>query len=240
MITNNQIKYIRGLYLKKNRVVEKCFVVEGEKSINELLSSSFKIIHLFATRDWLSKNNYEGANEVSVSDLSRISNLKSPNNVLAVVEKKEQIEKIGSGFTLVIDNIKDPGNMGTIIRICDWFDIRKIVCSENTVDIYNPKVVQASMGSLFRVNILYANLSKYLQTVTKPIYGAYMQGKDIKKMNFHQDAYLVIGNESNGISSNLSKFIDHKVTIKKNGEKTESLNVAVATSILLYELSNSF
>ncbi len=239
MITNNQIKYIRGLSLKKNRLAEQCFVVEGEKSINELIRSSFKIIDLFATKEWLSKNNYSGANEISVSELNRISNLKSPNNVLAIVEKKEQIKDIDSGITLIIDNIKDPGNMGTIIRICDWFDIRNIVCSENTVDIYNPKVVQASMGSLFRVNVRYTNLSKYLQAVKKPIYGSYMDGEDIRKMSFHKDSYMVIGNESNGISSNLSDFINHRVTIKKHTGKTESLNVAVATSILLYELSNS-
>ena len=151
MITKNQIKYIRGLSLKKNRMKNQCFIVEGEKSLSELLGSSFEVVELFALKDWINENKevFEKAQAVSSIELERISNLKSPNKVLAVVKmrKQETIQK-KLAVTLVLDDINDPGNLGTIIRMCDWFGVKQIICSENTVDIYNPKVVQSAMGSL--------------------------------------------------------------------------------------------
>lgn len=235
MITKNQIKYIRGLALKKNRVKEQCFVVEGEKSVAELLRSSFQIIDLFATKQWVAENNYDNANEVSVTELARISNLKSANNVLAVVKFNEEIKEKISGVTLVLDDINDPGNLGTIIRVCDWFGVEQIVCSKNTVDFYNPKVVQSTMGSLFRVSVLYTDLNKYLAKTTTPIYGAFMDGENIKSSNTNENIHLVMGNEANGISKEVEKYISKKVAIKNIGGNTESLNVAMATAILLYE-----
>lgn len=235
MITKNQIKYIRGLALKKNRVKEQCFVVEGEKSVAELLRSSFQIIDLFATKQWIAENNYDNANEVSVTELARISNLKSANNVLAVVKFNEEIKEKILGVTLVLDDINDPGNLGTIIRVCDWFGVEQIVCSKNTVDFYNPKVVQSTMGSLFRVSVLYTDLNKYLAKTTTPIYGAFMDGENIKSSNTNENIHLVMGNEANGISKEVEKYISKKVAIKNIGGNTESLNVAMATAILLYE-----
>jgi len=235
VITKNQIKYIRGLALKKNRVKEQCFVVEGEKSVTELLRSSFQIIDLFATKQWIAENNYDNANEVSVTELARISNLKSANNVLAVVKFNEEIKEKISGVTLVLDDINDPGNLGTIIRVCDWFGVEQIVCSKNTVDFYNPKVVQSTMGSLFRVSVLYTDLNKYLAKTTTPIYGAFMDGENIKSSNTNENIHLVMGNEANGISKEVEKYISKKVAIKNIGGNTESLNVAMATAILLYE-----
>ena len=241
MITKSKIKYIRGLSLKKNRIKEQCFIVEGTKSLYELLDSSFEVVELFALKDWINDNKEvsEKIQTVSFKELERISNLKSPNKVLAVVKMKEQkIIQQKSAVTLVLDDINDPGNLGTIIRMCDWFGVKQIICSENTVDIYNPKVVQATMGSLFRVNIVYTNLSTYLTKVTTLIYGAYMDGENIKNINVERNSHLVMGNEANGISSEVSKFLTDRVAIKNIGGITESLNVAVATSILLHEICN--
>ena len=238
MITKNQIKYIRGLAQKKNRIKEQCFVVEGEKSVAELLKSSFQIIDLFATKQWIAENNYAKANAISAAELTRISNLKSANNVLAVVRFSDEKQERSEGVTLVLDDVNDPGNLGTIIRMCDWFGVQQIVCSKNTVDIYNPKVVQSTMGSLFRVGVMYIDLSTYLTEVTTPIYGAFMDGENIKGISVNENAHLVMGNEANGISEDVEKYISKKVAIKNVGGNTESLNVAVATAILLHEFCN--
>ena len=135
----------------------------------------------------------------------------------------------------MLDDINDPGNLGTIIRVCDWFGVEQIVCSKNTVDFYNPKVVQSTMGSLFRVSVLYTDLNKYLAKTTTPIYGAFMDGENIKSSNTNENIHLVMGNEANGISKEVEKYISKKVAIKNIGGNTESLNVAMATAILLYE-----
>jgi len=238
MITKNQIKYIRGLSLKKNRIKEQCFVVEGEKCLAELLNSSFQVVELFALKDWIDENKsvFDKIQVVNPKELERISNLKSPNKVLAVVKMKEQeIIQQESAVTLVLDDINDPGNLGTIIRMCDWFGVKQIICSENTVDIYNPKVVQSTMGSLFRTHVRYTDLSTYLAKVTTPVYGAYMDGKNVKDIKVNHKTHLVIGNEANGISEKVERYISKKVAIKNIGGNTESLNVAVATSILLHE-----
>ena len=241
MIAKNQIKYIRGLSLKKNRIKEQCFVVEGEKCLVELLNSSFEVVELFALKDWIDENKavFDEIQVVSFKELKRISNLKSPNKVLAVVNmKKQEILQQESAVTLVLDDINNPGNLGTIIRMCDWFGVKQIICSKNTADIYSPKVVQSTMGSLFRTQITYADLSTYLAKVTTPIYGAYMDGENVKDIKINQKAHLVMGSEANGISEKVEKYISKKVAIRNIGDNTESLNVAVATSILLYEFCN--
>ena len=241
MISKNQIRYIRGLSLKKNRIKEQCFVVEGEKCLVELLNSSFEVVELFALKDWIDENKavFDEIQVVSFKELERISNLKSPNKVLAVVNmKKQEILQQESAVTLVLDDINNPGNLGTIIRMCDWFGVKQIICSKNTADIYSPKVVQSTMGSLFRTQITYADLSTYLAKVTTPIYGAYMDGENVKDIKINQKAHLVMGSEANGISEKVEKYISKKVAIRNIGDNTESLNVAVATSILLYEFCN--
>ena len=234
MITNNQIKYIRSLSLKKNRIKDQSFIVEGEKNILELLESGYQILKLFATHDWCEKRYNVDINRISNKDLSRISFLKSPNKVLAIV-KKPLLKKISNkGTTLVLDQITDPGNLGAIIRLSDWFNVQNIICSPNTVDCYNPKVVQATMGSIFRVNILYTDLVEYLSSIKQPIYGSFIEGNNLKSIKFPKNFHMILGNESKGISNDLIKFVAKKVTISPVTEKTDSLNVATATAIMLY------
>lgn len=237
MITKNQIKFIKGLSLKKNRLKSKLFIVEGEKNVNELLNSKFKIEHIYATKQFSEKNSSQNfaITFISNEDLSRISNLTSPNNVLAIVSIAEQQLESNTGITLVLDDVNDPGNLGTIIRMCDWFGVTQLICSKNTVDCYNSKVVQSAMGSLFRVNIKYLDLATYLSNIDTPIYGAYMNCADVKGQDLPKYSHLIMGNEANGISESISKYITNKVSIKNIGGNAESLNVAVATSILLHE-----
>ena len=237
MISKNQIKFIKSLSLKKNRVKAQLFVAEGEKIVNELLNSKFEIEHIYATKQFsgINSSDKSAVTVVSSEELSRISNLTSPNNVLAIVRVGQKELKNNTGITLVLDDVNDPGNLGTIIRICDWFGVTQLICSANTVDCYNPKVVQSAMGSLFRVNITYLDLTTYLANIDTPIYGAYMRGIDVKGQESPKQAHLIMGNEANGISESISKYITNKVSIKNIGKNTESLNVAVATSILLHE-----
>ena len=236
MVTKNQIKLIKALALKKNRIKHQLFVAEGVKIAEELLNSDYEIVSLFATRDWIARNTFDTVIQVSNAELSRISNQKSPDEVLMLVKiKKHQIID-DNGITLVLDDINNPGNLGTIIRMCDWFGVKQIICSKNTVDNYNPKVVQSAMGSVFRINVIYTDLTEYLSNVEKPIYGAYMDGNNVRDINFSKDLHLVMGNEANGISKEVSQYISGNVAIKNIGNSAESLNVAVATSILLHEI----
>ena len=232
MITKNQIKFIKSLSLKKKRIKEQLFIAEGEKVVSELLRSDFEIKNIYATKEWEVSN--DNITQISNAELQNISNLKSPNKVLAVVQFKNHKIIKHEGITLVLDEINDPGNLGTIIRICDWFGVKQIICSKNTVDIFNPKVVQSAMGSAFRVKVNYTDLENYLSDITTPIYGAFMDGKNIKEVKIPKSAHLVMGNEANGISAEINKLITDKVAIKNIGKSAESLNVAVATSILLH------
>ena len=240
MISKNQIKFIKSLSLKKNRVKAQLFVAEGEKIVNELLNSKFEIEHIYATKQFsgINSSDKSAVTVVSSEELSRISNLTSPNNVLAIVRVGQKELENNTGITLVLDDVNDPGNLGTIIRICDWFGVTQLICSANTVDCYNPKVVQSAMGSLFRVNITYLDLATYLDDIDTPIYGAYMNGVDVKGQEFPKQTHLIMGNEANGISESVSKYVSNKVSIKNIGKNAESLNVAVATSILLHEFSS--
>ena len=232
MITKNQIKFIKSLSLKKKRIKEQLFIAEGEKVVSELLRSDFEIKNIYATKEW--KVNNDNITQISNAELQRISNLKSPNKVLAVAQFKNHKITKHEGITLVLDEINDPGNLGTIIRMCDWFGVKQIICSKNTVDIFNPKVVQSAMGSAFRVKVNYTDLENYLSDITTPIYGAFMDGKNLKEVKIPKSAHLVMGNEANGISAEINKLITDKVAIKNIGKSAESLNVAVATSILLH------
>tara|TARA_Y100000746_G_C15355339_1_gene387630 strand:+ start:33 stop:770 length:738 start_codon:yes stop_codon:yes gene_type:complete len=245
MLTNNEIKFINSLNHKKNRDSNSLFLVEGDKIINELISSDFRIKKIYGTYNWYEDNRSIIEEElfckVSPKELSRISNLKSPNNVLAIVNKKNfELEQSNlTGLTLVLDSINDPGNLGTIIRSCHWFNIKNIICSENTVDMYNSKVIQSTMGSIFNVNIFYTELTSFLNDCSNnhTIYGSFLDGDDIKKIKINSNTLLVIGSESHGISNSIVNKIHKKVTIKGKSEEINSLNVATATSIMLYEFS---
>ena len=238
MITKNQIKFIKSLSLKKNRQKEQLFIAEGEKIVAELLNSNFEFHEIFATNEWILKNTDVRTIKVSVSELDRISNLKSANNVLAIVKIKQENLSVTDGLTLVLDDINDPGNLGTIIRMCDWFGVKQLVCSKSTVDCFNPKVVQSAMGSLFRVPIIYTDLEEYVTKVDTPIYGAFMDGENVRNVKVPESVHLIMGNEANGISEEIDNLITDKVAIKNIGSSAESLNVAVATSILLHEFCN--
>ena len=237
MISKNQIKFIKGLSLKKNRLKSQLFVAEGEKIVNELLNSKFEIEYIYATKQFsgINSNQRSAITLVSNDELSRISNLTSPNNVLAIVKVSQKKLENNTGITLVLDDVNDPGNLGTIIRMCDWFGVTQLICSTNTVDCFNPKVVQSAMGSIFRVNITYLELSNYLANIDSPIYGAYMNSIDVKRQEFPKQAHLIMGNEANGISRPINEYITNKVSIRNIGGNAQSLNVAVATSILLHE-----
>lgn len=235
MITKNQLKFIKELSLKKNRIEHQCFIVEGEKSVLELLVSDFEIIDLYATNSWSTKTDLVEITKITNAELLQISSLKSPNKVLAVVKIPIAKQEKKGGVTLVLDSINNPGNLGTIIRLCDWFGVKQIICSKDTVDVYNPKVIQASMGSLFRMNIIYANIKNYLQKVNTPIYGTFMDGSNVKNLELPKEVCLILGNESNGISEEVASLITNRVAVKNIGSKTESLNVAMATAIFLHE-----
>ncbi|MBP6126598.1 RNA methyltransferase [Flavobacterium sp.] len=240
MVSKNQIKLINSLQQKKYRKLHNLFIAEGKKVIQELIDANFILEHLFVTKADLFDTN-PAATLISDSELKKITALTTANDCLAVFEIKETAFKPTSGLELALDNIKDPGNMGTIIRLCDWFGISKIVCSEETVDMYNPKVVQATMGSLARVQVEYINLADYLKATDKEIFGTFMDGENIYKKELPSNGILVMGNEANGISSEIENLITQKISIPRFGnlQQTESLNVATATAIFLSEFKRS-
>jgi TrmH family RNA methyltransferase len=240
MVSKNQIKLINSLQQKKYRKLHNLFIAEGKKVIQELLDAQFSLAYLFVTKADLFDTN-PAATLISDNELKKITALTTANDCLAVFEIKETNFKQTSGLELALDNIKDPGNMGTIIRLCDWFGISKIICSEETVDIYNPKVVQATMGSLARVQVEYTNLVDYLKATDLEIFGTFMDGKNIYKSNLPSKGIIVMGNEANGISSEIEQLVTQKIAIPRFGnlQRTESLNVATATAIFLSEFKRS-
>ncbi|WP_111706628.1 TrmH family RNA methyltransferase [Lutibacter citreus] len=235
-LSKSQLKLITSLRQKKYRVKYKLFIVEGTKVVNEFLNSKFELEHLYCVDDF-SFNNLENRSLISDNELKKISSLKSPNNVLAIFKIPEFITNDVIGLELALDGINDPGNLGTIIRLCDWFGIEQLVCSEDTVDCFNSKVVQASMGSLTRINVLYTNLKDYLENTTKPVYASLMEGDNVYKSKLLKSAILVMGNEANGISTQILSILNNSISIPRFGDlqQTESLNVATATAILLSE-----
>lgn len=248
MINKTHTKYIQSLHHKKFRDEYGVFIAEGPKVVLDLLDSrEFVCRQLFAVNDWLQNHaitlkKYSGMDVIAVQDfeLEKISLLSTANNVLAVFEKKKTTApgNIKEKITLVLDTIQDPGNFGTIIRTADWFGIENIVCSPACTDMYNPKVVQSTMGSLARVNIFYTDLTNWLQENSRvKKYAADLDGKNISTVKNIKEAIIIIGNEGKGISSDVMKLVDEKITIPKIGE-AESLNAAVATGIILSHLKN--
>ncbi len=237
MLSKNQIKFINSLKKKKIRVQNKLFLAEGIKVVEELLKSTFKVHKIYCTSSYNNRFLAENVEIISENELKSISSLTNPNQILGIFEiPKVEIIKT-SGLTLVLDEINDPGNLGTIIRLTDWFGVDQLICSPNTVDCFNPKVVQASMGSLARISMIYTDVIPFLHKETRPVYGALLQGENVYKSDLENEAVLVVGNEANGISEPIQKIITHKITIPQFGknQQTESLNVATATAILLSE-----
>lgn len=237
MVSKNQIKLISSLQQKKYRTVHQLFTVEGKKGIQELLDSTLELEHLYTTQNDFKTVAKDKKSIVSDADLKKISALSTPNTCLAVfrIPKEEKIKE--SGLLVVLDAIRDPGNLGTIIRLCDWFGIQQLICSKETVDVYNPKVVQATMGSITRVNVNYVNLYDFLSSTSLPVFGTFMTGLSIYDATLPREGIVVVGNEANGISKELEKIIKNRLTIPHFGslQKTESLNVATATAIVLSE-----
>jgi TrmH family RNA methyltransferase len=237
MVSKNQIKFISGLQQKKQRLIHKMFVAEGVKVVQELLDADFELHQLYTTEDDFKSVNDSKKQIVSADDLKKISALTTASSCLAVFKIPEQKELYQSGLIVALDAIRDPGNLGTIIRLCDWFGIQQLICSNETVDVYNPKVVQATMGSISRVNVSYINLEDFISTTSLTVFGTFMNGENIYSTTLPQEGIIVMGNEANGISKEVENSIQHRLTIPRFGtlQKTESLNVATATAIILSE-----
>lgn len=244
-LSKNRIKYIRSLELKKNRKAEKVFLAEGFKLTGELLAS-FPCRLLIATPEWLSKQTnlpVSDVTEVSSEELSRISLLKTPQEVLGVFEQPSYVTDstvVNHSLCLALDDIQDPGNLGTIIRLADWFGIEHIFCSANTVDVYNPKTVQATMGAIARIKTHYVDLPEFISSFKKeiPVYGTFLEGEDIYKKELLNHGLIVMGNEGNGVSDEVSRLINQRLYVPnypKERETSESLNVAIATAVVCSE-----
>lgn len=246
MVSKSQISFLKSLQQKKHRKEQGQFLVEGLKSVTDFISSDYLINTIYHTPHLASKMLKVSGNikfqEVSATELEKISSLNTPQEVIALVEIPKQqelhLQELAGKFTLVLDGIQDPGNLGTIIRTADWFGISNIVCSEDTVDVYNSKVVQATMGSLSRIAVNYTNLLLLLPKIKLPVFGAMLNGENIYRTDFGKEGLLVLGNEGNGIRPEIQQLIHKNITIPQLG-KAESLNVAIATAIFCNEISRN-
>jgi len=237
MVGKSQIKFIKSLQQKKIRNQFKVFVVEGKKTVQELIDAAVEVHKIYSTDADFIHNNAAISELITAADLKKVSTLSTPNGYLGIFKMPEYEAVDAQDWTVVLDTLQDPGNLGTIIRLCDWFGIKNLICSPHTVDCYNPKVVQATMGSIARVQVVYQDLAAFLQTTTLPIYGAFMEGASVYAAKLPAKGILVMGNEANGISDEVLQVIQNKISIPQFGEKTtESLNVATATAILLHEI----
>jgi RNA methyltransferase, TrmH family len=246
MLSKARVKFIKSLQLKKYRKQEQCFVVEGAKSVLEVLSSDYRVTMVVATPRFLQTHEralqqFQGELiETSERTLEELSEFKTNSMALAVVELKEYQEvTVHEGdYALVLDDIQDPGNLGTIIRTADWYGIETIIASERTADVYNGKVIQASMGSFTRVKMLYTHLATYLKGTSLPIMGAFLDGEDVHHFSFPSGGYVVIGNEGSGISPGVANCIKHRITINRFGF-AESLNAGIATAVICDNMRRS-
>lgn len=243
-LSKNRIKYIHSLELKKNRKADKVFLAEGPKLVGDLLGH-FPCHFLIATSEWLAKNKHlpvDDVTEVSEEDLSRASLLKTPQQVLAVFRQPEEetdASVISHSLCLALDDVQDPGNLGTIIRLADWFGIEHIFCSPNTVDVYNPKTVQATMGGIARVKLHYTPLPELIRSLNGiPVYGTFLDGKNMYSEPLSSYGLIVMGNEGKGIGKEVEQLINRKLYIPNypaERETSESLNVAIATAVVCAE-----
>ncbi len=247
MATRNEIKLLRSLQQKKFRQLHRCFVVEGTKSVMEVLQSDFQVEHVYATDAWM-----ESHSELKIPDLQHISekecelasSLQTPPGILACVHFRENTPPQPSDLLpdrlLILDGIQDSGNLGTIIRTADWFGLKRIVCSQGTVECYNPKTIQASMGSFTRVRTDYADLPAFLKTLPDDyrICGTFMDGRDLRKTRLPLKTALVIGSEARGISAEVEALVQERISIARIAEHpVDSLNAAIATAIACYEMT---
>ncbi len=243
MLSKSQIKYIQSLGHKKSRDENNVFIAEGPKIVSDLIRQKNVVIKdIYAVTEWLKENmnsmSHGGYTEISEDELKRISQQNTPNQVLCIVQKMkwDKEPEFKNKIVLVLDTIQDPGNLGTIIRIADWFGIEQIFCSNDSADIYNPKVIQSSMGSISRVRVDYVDLNELLGKQDHiRTYAAVLDGKEVNKMDKIKEGIIIIGNESKGINKQILDQVDVRVTIPGKGN-TESLNAAVATGIILSHL----
>jgi TrmH family RNA methyltransferase len=242
MVSKNQIKLITGLQQKKYRKQHKLFFAEGIKVVQELLNSNFELHHLYTTKNVFGGVSSNKITEVTDEELKKISALTTPQACLALFEMPEEKPVSTTGLVVALDEVRDPGNLGTIIRLCDWFGISHLVCSENCVDVYNPKVVQATMGSISRVNVVYTDLGTYLQETKLAVFGTFMDGENIYAKKLPQEGIIILGNEANGISAEIESLCTERIAIPRFGDlqQTESLNVATAGAIILSEFRRNF
>ena len=234
MISKNRIRFINALSQKKQRIETNRFIIEGEKMVQEAVQWIPDLIeNIYATSDFVisSQHSMILPEEITVKELKEISTLTTPNKALAICKIPEN-KSVDSSLIICLDGIQDPGNMGTILRLADWFGIKDVVCSKNTVDCYNPKVLQATMGAIFRVHVHYVDLNDFLSNTELPIYGALLEGENLFTKHYERKGIIVLGNEGNGISEDIKKHVQHAITIPRFGE-AESLNVATAGAIIL-------
>lgn len=238
MLSKNQQKIIQKLQQKKYRNELGLFVVEGKKGILEFVQAGFKVEAIFATSLFSEQLNKFPLTLISKEELSKISMLKNPDEGVAIFHQPKRKGILQEGIILALDNIQDPGNLGTLIRLCDWFGIETLLCSEQTVDCYNPKVVQASMGSLSRVEVHYLPLPSFLATCDLPVYVATLEGANLYTTTFPEDCVIVLGNEANGVSPEVTALADGAITIPRFGrrQQAESLNVAMAGGIIMSQV----
>ncbi|MGM1055371.1 MAG: TrmH family RNA methyltransferase [Bacteroidota bacterium] len=237
MVSKSQIKLITSLEQKKGRTKNKLFIVEGIKGISEILASDYELVSLFTTKEIFDVPTSK-TNLIKEADLKKISKLKTPQTAVALFEIPDVKSPDLNGLIIALDGVRDPGNLGTIIRLCDWFGVKTLLCSKDTVDCYNPKVVQASMGSITRVKVNYLDLPQVIKDNPEiPVMGTFLEGENLYEANFPSNGILVLGNEANGISKELEQMVSMKLNIPQFGDSqnTESLNVATATAVFLGE-----
>ncbi|MBU6158106.1 MAG: RNA methyltransferase [Bacteroidetes bacterium] len=246
MLSKSEVKHIQSLAHQKGRKETGCFIAEGVKLVEDLLDTcSGQFVMIYATDEFVKKNYIRlQKTQYRVIDehyLSKITLLQTPNQVTAILRKFDIVEPVSDAddWILALDGVQNPGNLGTIIRNADWFGVKTIVCSEDTVDCYNPKVVQASMGSIARVSISYQSLASYLPCLNKPICGATLNGCPLSSFKWPGSGILVLGGEGHGIRPELAGLLDHKLTIEGRGA-ADSLNVGAASAIFLWEMRNLF
>jgi len=238
MLNKNQVKLIQKLQQKKYRNELNLFIVEGKKSIVEFLQAGYRLELLIATEVFATALNGQPITLVSKEELRKVSSLKNPDEGLAIFHQRQHKGILQEGVILALDNVQDPGNLGTLIRLCDWFGIETLICNSQTVDCYNPKVVQATMGSLTRVAVHYVDLAGFLATCALPLYAMDLDGENLYTTEFPEDCVLILGNEANGISPEVRALTDGIITIPRFGklQQTESLNVAMAGAIVVSQV----
>ena len=239
MISKNQLKLLRALGQKKQRKAHGLFLVQGEKNVLELVNSELKVKHVFATGEFLAQHSQDLSGfecvEASLDELTKASTLVSNNAAIAVVEIPSVAIPQAQGLMIALDGVSDPGNLGTIIRVADWYGIKHIIASTDCADPYNPKTISATMGSFGRVTVSQLDLPAYLEQANLPVYGAFLEGESVHKTEFAAQGILLMGSESHGIRDQAAKYVTDKITIPAFGG-AESLNVAMATGIILDNL----